>query len=133
MMRLFSESALICVHRRLRLVLAASAIVIACGLSACGGAKKEADEVEAPTPVQVETVRKGPIDRIVSADAVLYPVNQSAVTAKISSPVSKVLVNRGDHVKAGQFVVELETADLAATANESQKLYDQAQSSLQAI
>jgi multidrug efflux pump subunit AcrA (membrane-fusion protein) len=42
-------------------------------------------------------------------------------------------VNRGDHVKAGQLVIELETADLAAGANESGKLYDQAQSSLQTV
>ena len=51
--------------------------------------------MEAPTPVQVETVRKGPIDHVVTADAVLYPVNQANVTAKISSPVKRVLVNRG--------------------------------------
>lgn len=102
-------------------------------MAGCGGAKKEAAEVEAPTPVQVETVRKGPIDHVITADAVLYPVNQSAVTAKISSPVSRILVNRGDHVKAGQVVVELESADLAAGANESKNLYDQAESSLQAV
>ena len=55
-------------------------------------------------------------------------MNQASVTAKISSPVSRVLVNRGDHVKAGQLLMELETADLAAGANESKNLYDQAQS-----
>jgi len=102
-------------------------------LTGCSAKKKDAAEVEAPTPVQVETVRKGPIDHVVVADAVLYPVNQANVTAKISSPVKRVLVNRGDHVKAGQLVVELETADLAATANESKSLYDQAQAALQTV
>jgi HlyD family secretion protein len=102
-------------------------------LASCGGAKKEAAEVEAPTPVQVETVRKGPIDHIITADAVLYPVNQANVTAKISAPVKRVLVNRGDHVKAGQILLELETADLAATANESKSLYDQSQAALQTV
>jgi multidrug efflux pump subunit AcrA (membrane-fusion protein) len=81
----------------------------------------------------VETVRKGPIDHIITADAVLFPVNQANVTAKISSPVKRVLVNRGDHVKAGQVLVELETADLAATENESKSLYEQAQSALQTV
>lgn len=89
--------------------------------------------MEAPTPVQVETVRKGPIDHVVTADAVLYPVNQANVTAKISSPVRRVLVNRGDHVKAGQLLIELESADLAATENESRSLYEQAQSALQTV
>jgi multidrug efflux pump subunit AcrA (membrane-fusion protein) len=109
-------------------LLAASAL-----FTSCGGAKKEVAEVEAPTPVQVETVRKGPIDRIIAADAVLYPVDQANVTAKISAPVKRVLVNRGDHVKAGQLLIELETADLAATAEESKSLYDQAQSALQTV
>jgi len=36
-------------------------------------------------------------------------------------------------VKAGQLVVELESADLAAGANESRNLYNQAESSLQAM
>jgi HlyD family secretion protein len=102
-------------------------------LTACGGAKKQAAETEAPTPVQVETVRKGPIDRVVTADAVLYPVNQSSPTAKISAPIKRVLVNRGDHVKAGQVVAELEIADLTATANESKSLYDQSQAALQTV
>jgi multidrug efflux pump subunit AcrA (membrane-fusion protein) len=108
-------------------------LAVAAFLGGCGGAKKEAADVEAPTPVQVETVRKGPIDHIVTADAVLYPVNQANVTAKINSPIKRVLVNRGDHVKAGQLIIELETADLAATANESKSLYDQSQAALQTV
>jgi HlyD family secretion protein len=103
---------------------------LALAVAGCGGAKKEAAEVEAPTPVQVETVRKGPIDHVVTADAILFPVNQANVTAKIVAPVKRVLVNRGDHVKAGQLLIELETADLSATANESKSLYDQAQANL---
>ena len=78
---------------------------------------------EAPTPVTVETAVRGAIDRVVTADAVLYPVNQANVTAKISAPVKRVLVNRGDHVRAGQLLAELESADLAAAANESQHQY----------
>jgi multidrug efflux pump subunit AcrA (membrane-fusion protein) len=103
-------------------------------LAGCGAKKDEAAaDVEQPTPVQVETVRKGPIDHIIAADAILYPVNQANVTAKITAPVRRVLVNRGDHVKAGQDLVELETADLAATANESKSLYEQSQAALQTV
>jgi HlyD family secretion protein len=113
--------------------LAALAVVIAL-LSGCGKAKeKEAAEAEAPTPVQVDDVTRGPIDLMVTADAVLYPVNQANVTSKISAPVRRVLVNRGDHVKANQVVAELESRDLAASAEESKSQLDQAQSSLQTI
>ncbi len=111
-----------------------TSVALAAALLLAGCAKKkEADAPEPPTPVQVETVRKGPIDRVITADAILYPVNQSSPTAKISAPIKRVLVNRGDHVKAGQVLIELETADLAATANESKSLYDQAQAALQTV
>src|SRR3977135_1697469 len=77
---------------------------------------KEAAEAEAPTPVQVDDVTRGPIDLIVIAAALLHPINQANVTSKISAPVRRVLVNRGDHVKAGQLLAELESRDLAASA-----------------
>jgi HlyD family secretion protein len=116
---------------RQRHALAALAIVVAL-LSGCGKAKeKDAAEAEAPTPVQVDDVTRGPIDLIVTADAVLYPVNQASVTSKISAPVRRVLVNRGDHVKAGQLLAELESRDLVASAEESKSQLDQVQSALQ--
>lgn len=108
--------------------------LIACALAAsCGKAKPKeaaADE-EPPTPVQVEDARKGPIDHVIAAEAVLYPINQANVTAKISAPIKRVLVNRGDHVKAGQVVAELESRDLAASVGESKGLFDQAQANYQ--
>ena len=54
--------------------------------------------------------RRRAIDHMVTADAVLYPVNQANVTSKISAPIRRMLVNRGDHVRAGQIIAELETA-----------------------
>jgi HlyD family secretion protein len=96
-------------------------------LVGCGKEKPKVAENDAPAPVQVEEARKGPIDHIITADAVLYPINQASVTAKISSPIKRVLVNRGDHVKAGQLLAELESRDLTAAAAESKSLVDQAQ------
>jgi HlyD family secretion protein len=101
-------------------------------LFGCGkGDKKEAAEAEPPTPVQVDTVTRGPIDLIVNANAVLFPVNQANVTSKISAPIRRVLVNRGDHVKAGQLLADLESRDLAAAALESKSQVDQAQAAYQ--
>jgi HlyD family secretion protein len=93
--------------------------------------KGAAAENEAPTPVQVEEARRGPIDHVIAADAVLYPINQANVTSKISAPLKRVLVNRGDHVRAGQLVAELESRDLAASVNESKGQLDQAQAAYQ--
>ena len=106
----------------------ASLAAAAALLAGCGKAKEEkAAETEAPTPVLVETAVLGAIDHVVTADAILSPINQANVTPKISAPVKRFLVNRGDHVRAGQVVAELESGDLAAAAQEAKFQYDQAQ------
>ena len=106
----------------------ASLIAAVALLIGCGKAKDDAAaETEAPTPVMVETATLGAIDRVVTADAVLFPINQSSVTPKISAPVKRMLVNRGDHVRAGQLIAELESSDLAAALEEAKYQYEQAQ------
>src|SRR5262249_45514906 len=110
-----------------------AAIVAALLLAGCGKDKKEEKEAEGPTTVMVEQAVLGAIDRVIVADAVLYPINQANVTSKISAPVKRVLVNRGDHVRANQLLVELESADLAAAANESRSQYEQTQAAYQTL
>ena len=85
-------------------------------------------EAETPaTPVQVATATQKSLDQIVTAEAVLFPLQQANITPKISAPVERFLVQRGDHVHTGQLLAVLENADLRASATESQELYDQAQ------
>ena len=69
---------------------------------------------------------------IVNADAVLYPRDQANIMPKISAPVRRFLVNRGDHVKQGQLLAELENRDLAAAAQESRGQFAQAESNYRA-
>ena len=45
---------------------------------------------------------------------------------KISAPVSKFYVNRGDHVRKGQLLAVLENRDLAAAVTDAKGSYDQA-------
>lgn len=116
-----------------RKIVAAGAL-IALALAGCGKKKETAAaETEAPTPVQIEEARKGPIDHVIAADAVLYPINQANVTAKISAPLRRVLVNRGDHVKANQLVAELESRDLTASVAESRSLLEQMEAAYQGL
>jgi HlyD family secretion protein len=102
-------------------------------LSACSGSAKQGGEkgqeaaAEAATPVQVETAKREPIQHLITAEAVLYPISQANVMPKISAPVKRFLVNRGDHVRKDQVLALLEDADLTATARESAGLYEQAQ------
>jgi len=114
-----------------RSVTIAGAIFAAALLAGCGKEKSKEEAAEAATPVTLETAVHGAIDHMVTADAILYPINQANVTPKISAPVKRVLVNRGDHVRAGQIVAELESADLAAAANESKSQYEQSQAAFQ--
>ena len=110
----------------------AALLVAAALFTGCGKSKEKEEaggETEAPTPVLVETAVLGAIDHVVTADAVLFPINQANVTPKISAPVRRMLVNRGDHVRAGQLVAELESSDLAAALNEAKFQYEQAQAS----
>lgn len=104
--------------------LAVSWLLTGCGKSS---ETKSAAETEAPTPVTVEPAVRGAIDHVITADAVLYPINQANVIPKLSAPVRRILVNRGDHVRVGQLLAELETADLSAAAEESKHQYEQTQ------
>src|ERR1700730_6827930 len=114
-----------------------AAALLATMLASCGKSKeKEAaggEAPEPPTPVMGETAVRGAIERVVTSDAVLYPVNQSNVTSKINAPVKRMLVNRGDHVRAGQTIAELESADLASAAEETKHQYEQTQAASQAL
>jgi HlyD family secretion protein len=93
-------------------------------LSACSGGEKEQVPV---VPVQLVQVEKATLEQKITADAVLFPISQSAIVPKISAPVQKFLVNRGSHVRAGQLLAILENRDLAAAAQENKGSYDQAQ------
>ncbi len=93
-------------------------------LSACS---KDSGEKEAAVPVQVVTVKKETIQRTVIAEAILFPLQQAAITPKISAPVKTFYVKRGSRVKKGQLLAVLENTDLAAAAQENKGSYDQAE------
>ncbi len=93
-------------------------------LSACS---KDSGEKEPAVPVQVVTVRKETIQRTVTAEAILFPLQQAAITPKISAPVKTFYVKRGSRVQKGQLLAVLENTDLAAAAQENKGSYDQAE------
>ena len=83
---------------------------------------------EQPTvSVQVAAVEKTSIQRVVEAQAVLFPLQQAAIVPKISAPVQKFLVKRGSSVKQDQLLAVLENRDLSAAAQDTKGAYQQAQ------
>jgi HlyD family secretion protein len=91
---------------------------------ACSKGEKEKEPV---VSVQAASVRQGEIQHVISADAVLYPIQQSAITPKITAPVKQFYVNRGSKVKQGQLLAVLENRDLAAAEVDTKGAYEQAQ------
>jgi len=88
-------------------------------LAGCGGSTKGDEEVAPTVTVQVDGADKEPISRRVVTDAVVYPRDQAAIVPKVVSPVKKWHVQKGEHVKADQLLVELENQDLAAAVEKS--------------
>jgi len=92
-----------------------------------GGCSGDGKEQEQPVPVEIVAVEKQAIEQTVTADAVLFPINQAALVPKISAPVKKFYVNRASHVRQGQLLAVLENRDLAAATADSRGAYEQAQ------
>lgn len=103
------------------------ALLVLCGaalLYGCGTSEKEPEPLVA---VQVAAVKHGPIVQTVSAEAVVFPLQQAVIAPKISSTIRKFHVQRGTHVKEGQLLVELENADLSSAAEQSKGEFEQAE------
>jgi len=94
------------------------------------GCSKGAEVEAAPTvTVQVGAAENETIERKVTGEGTLYPLEQSAIVPKISAPVRKFYVEKGSRVHAGQLLAELENSDLLASQKESEGTYAQAEAS----
>jgi HlyD family secretion protein len=77
--------------------------------------------------VQTTPARRAPVSQIITAEAVVYPLQQATVAPKISSTIKKFYVQRGARVKKGQLLAELENKDLSAAAESSKGDFEQAE------
>src|SRR5580700_11891319 len=86
-------------HERLAAVTTMAAItaVAALPLLFFAGCKKEAEPAVEVT-VQAEKPEQGSISEHIEADAILTPLAQAAIAPRISAPVKKFYVQRGDKV-----------------------------------
>jgi multidrug efflux pump subunit AcrA (membrane-fusion protein) len=90
------------------------------------GCAKEKTE-EAVVPVTAANAQKAAVQRVITADAVLFPLQQAAIVPKISAPVKQFYVNRGSKVRKGQLLAVLENSDLAAAREENKGAFEQAE------
>jgi HlyD family secretion protein len=100
---------------------AASLLFLVAG---CGKSEKEKEPV---VTVQTTPAQRSSISQIVSAEAVVFPLEQATVAPKITSTIKKFHVQRGARVHKGDLLVELENADLSGIAQASKGDYKQAE------
>lgn len=93
-------------------------------LASCS--KKE-EEPQPIVTVQTAQAERGTIQQIISAEAILFPHDQAAITPKIVAPVKTFYVNRGSPVHRRQLLAVLENRDLAAAEAENKGAFEQAQ------
>jgi HlyD family secretion protein len=105
------------------ILLIAVALAIFLGTGCGKGEKEEAPEVT----VQAAPASTTEISRVVNTEGIIFPVAQSAITPKISAPVKKFYVVRGQKVRQGQLLATLENRDLSAAALDNKGAYEQAE------
>ena len=95
------------------------------------GCAKDSGEKEPAVPVEVVAVEKKTIQHTITAEAILFPLQQAAITPKISAPVKTFYVKRGTRVHKGQLLAVLENRDLSAAAQENKGSYSQAEAAFE--
>ena len=91
------------------------------------GCSSKESEVVPEVAVQVTPARIGDVSQIVTAEAVVFPLQQAIITPKITSTIKSFEVQRGARVHKGQLLAVLENADLSAAAVQSKGEYEQAE------
>lgn len=100
------------------------AAVLLLAVAGCG----KSDPADKPeVAVQAVVAHSADISRVVSAEAIIFPVAQSIITPKVNAPIKKFYVTRGQKVRQGQLLAELENRDLSGAALDNKGAYEQAQ------
>ena len=102
-------------------------------VASCSAKKEDAPAEEHVVTVDVAPVLSSPISLKVTAEALLYPLQQAAIVPKITAPVKRFYVDRGARVRAGQLLAELENRDLAGAVTENQAAVEQAEANYQNV
>lgn len=114
--------------------LLALALLLALAAS-CGAPTAAQPEEPTPTPLPTDTaleretytVRRGPIDRVLEINGRVSPVDLVQVSFKREGRVERVAVKRGDAVKAGAVLAELQQSEQIEALRDAEDALVQAQ------
>lgn len=110
--------------------------VLAVSLMGCGKEEETAAPVQAEeslTPVQTAKVVEGTLDIKAGITGTLQPKETVLVSPKVSAKISKVNVELGDPVKAGDVLFTMDATDLSNVVHQEQAAYDYAAATLKQI
>jgi HlyD family secretion protein len=99
-------------------------------LAAAGGAAYRWRNPDLPA-VTVETLRKRDLDALVSASGKIQPQRQVNISANTMGRVTRLAVQEGQRVKAGQFLLEIDPRSLEGQLQRGEASVAAARSSLQ--
>ena len=113
---------------KLKAKLASALPILALGalLPGCHSGESE-KEVKPEVAVQTAVVEPHDVSQHITADAVLWPKAEAAITPKVIAPVAVWYVQRGSRVHKGQLLARLESKDIAAAMEDNKGALDQAQ------
>jgi HlyD family secretion protein len=86
-----------------------------------------------PTTVRAEKVTRGEIASVISTNGKIEPVSSFEAHAPAPATVKHMLVNEGDHVKAGQLLLQLDDVEARAQAAKAMTQLRSAEADLHAV
>lgn len=103
--------------------------VVTLAAAACGWYWWQSAQPKAPNYETVE-LKKGSIQVTVTANGKLKPVRTVSIGSELSGIVARVLVDVNSEVKAGQVLIELDTAKLQSAVNQARASLSSAKANL---
>lgn len=97
------------------LLIGMAAACVALLFVACSGSKESTEQTEEETVqlVKVARVTEQAVPQVVSYTATIEPYKRNLISSSLPNRIKKIYVEVGDHVKAGQKLVDLDQANLA--------------------
>ena len=111
------------VRHTITAALAAAALLAACNRGAHGGGHKRGGAAATLPPDAIPTAeaRTTTVRPTISIAGIIAPLQNVAISSQLTEPCDSVLVQEGDHVRKGQTLAVLDTADLRAEYEADQR------------
>jgi multidrug efflux pump subunit AcrA (membrane-fusion protein) len=98
-----------------------------------GCATHEEPAVKPVVEVKVARAEIADVRIAVHAPATVFAREQANISARVTAPIRKLLVRKGDNVSAGQVLAQLDNRDIIAQRDEAQAAVADAQANLQRV